>query len=101
MSGNLVHDYGSVNLHPRVYPAHAYSDYRIMNFVEFTVLWTDHDGMIQLGVKVSGSVHAAYHETYLYPSELEELATALRDFPRSSEDEVVLECGSKDPKSYG
>lgn len=72
-----------------------------MNFVEFKVLWIDDDGMIQLAVKASNSVHAMYGEGYLYPDELEEFATALREFPRSSADEIVLECGSKDPKSYG
>ena len=72
-----------------------------MNSVEFTVLWTDHDGMVQLAVKASSSVHATYHESYLYPDDLEEFATALKEFPRSSGDEVVLECGSQDPKWYG
>lgn len=42
-----------------------------------------------------------YHETYLYPNYLEAFATALQQFPRSSADEVILECGSKDPKWYG
>lgn len=37
----------------------------------------------------------------IYPDSLEEFAIALREFPRSSADEVVLECGSKDPKWYG
>ncbi|HET8669301.1 MAG TPA: hypothetical protein VFM05_01385 [Candidatus Saccharimonadales bacterium] len=71
------------------------------NFVEFTVLWTDDDSMVKLAVKASSSVHATYQETYLYPDDLEEFATALKEFPRSSADEVVLECGSKDPKWYG
>jgi hypothetical protein len=71
------------------------------NFVEFTVLWTDDDSMVRLAVKASSSVHVTYHETYLYPDDLEEFATALKEFPRSSADEVVLECGSKDPKWYG
>ena len=69
-----------------------------MNSLEFTVLWTDDDSMFQLAVKASSSVHAMYHETYLYPDSLEEFATSLKEFPRSSADEVILECGSKDPK---
>jgi hypothetical protein len=72
-----------------------------MNLVEFTVLWTDDDSMVKLAVKASSSIHATYHETYLYPDTLEEFATALKQFPRHSTDEVVLECGSKDPKWYG
>lgn len=72
-----------------------------MNFVEFTVLWTDHDGMFKLAVKASNSFHATYNETYVYPADLEEFATALKEFPQSSDDEVVLECGSKDPKWHG
>jgi len=72
-----------------------------MNSVEFTVLWIDYDSMFKLAVKASNSVHATYHETYLYPNYLEDFATALQQFPRSSADEVILECGSKDPKSYG
>ena len=65
------------------------------------MLWTDDDGMFKLAVRVSSSVHATYHEGYLYPVSLEEFATALKEFPRDSSDEVVLECGSKDPKWYG
>ena len=72
-----------------------------MNSVELTVLWTDDDGMIKLAVKASSSVHATYHEGYLYPDSLEEFAIALMEFPRDIADEVVLECGSKDPKWYG
>jgi len=72
-----------------------------MNYVEFTVRWTDDDGMLQVGVKASSSAHATYHEAYLYPDSLEEFATALKEFPRRGEDEVVLECGSKDPQWYG
>ena len=49
-----------------------------MNFVEFTILWTDYDSMVQLAVKASNSVQATYGEVYLYPDELEEFATALR-----------------------
>ncbi|HXQ34186.1 MAG TPA: hypothetical protein VN843_09250 [Anaerolineales bacterium] len=71
-----------------------------MNFVEFTVLWTDDDSMIKLAVKASDCVHATYHETYLYPDDLEEFATALKEFPQGSADEVVLESGSKDPKFH-
>ena len=56
--------------------------------------------MVQLAVKVSSSFHAAYHETYLYPDSLEAFAAALKEFPRGTADEVVLECGSKDPKYY-
>lgn len=69
-----------------------------MNFVEFTVLWTDHDGMLQLGVKASSATHAAYQETYLYPDSLRSFGEGLKDFPRAVAAEVVLECGSKDPK---
>lgn len=72
-----------------------------MNSVEFTVLWTDYDSMVQLAVKVSSSLHATYHETYVYPDCLKEFATSLTTFPRSSADEVILECGSRDPKWYG
>ncbi len=57
--------------------------------------------MVKLAVNASSSFHATYHETYLYPEELEEFATALKEFPRSGADEVVLECGSKEPKWYG
>lgn len=71
-----------------------------MNSVEFTVIWTDDDGMIKLAVKALSSLHAAYHETYLYAECLEEFATALKAFPRSSTDEAVLESGSKDPKGH-
>jgi len=52
-------------------------------------------------VKAASFVHATYNEAYLYPDSLEEFATALKQFPRSSTDEVVLEWGSKDPKCYG
>lgn len=69
-----------------------------MNALRFTVLWTDDDGMTQLAVTASSPVHATYHETYVYPDSLEEFAAALKEFPRGSADEVVLECGSKDPK---
>jgi hypothetical protein len=70
----------------------------IMNSLEFTVLWTDADGMVQLAVKAAGSDHATYHETYLYPDSLEAFAAGLKAFPRAVGAEVVLECGSKDPK---
>ena len=66
-----------------------------MNFLEFTILWTDYDGMFKLAVRASSSTHAAYHETYLYPEDLEAFATELKDYPRASDAEVVLECGSK------
>ena len=72
-----------------------------MNSVELTVLWTDDDGMIKMAVKASSSLHATYNEAYLYPDSLEEFATALKEFPRNIEDEVVMECGSKDPKWHG
>ena len=72
-----------------------------MNSVEFTVLWTDYDGMFKLAVKGSSSLNAAYHETYLYPDDLEAFAAELKEFPRAAGAEVVLECGSKDPQWYG
>ena len=71
-----------------------------MNSVQFRILWTDDDGMIELAVKASGSTHTAYHKTYLYPYELEAFAAGLRDFPQVASPEVVLTSGSKDPKSY-
>ena len=74
--------------------------YHRMNSLKFKVLWTDDDGMLQLAVRASSSVHATHHETYVYPGSLEEFAAALKDFPRDSADEVVLECGSKDPKCH-
>jgi hypothetical protein len=75
---------------------------RRMNSIELTVLWTDDDGMLKLTVKVSSLVHATYHnEAYLYPDSLQEFASALKEFPRDSADEVVLESGSKEPKWYG
>ena len=69
-----------------------------MNRLEFSVLWTDYDGMLQLAVRASSLTHAAYHETYLYADQLAEFADGLRDFPRDASSEVVLECGAKDPK---
>lgn len=71
-----------------------------MNSVEFTVQWTDSDGMVQLAVKASSSTHAAYHETYLYPESLGAFAAWLREFPQANGAEVVLESGSKDTKAY-
>ena len=69
-----------------------------MNSIEFTVLWTDSDGMVQLGVKASSSTHAAHHETYVYPDDLQAFAADLQEFPQAGGAGVVLECGSKDPK---
>jgi hypothetical protein len=54
--------------------------------------------MVQLGVRASSFTHAAYHETYLYPDELEAFAAELKEYPRAIDAEVVLECGSKAPK---
>ena len=71
-----------------------------MNSVEFAVVWTDYDGMFKVGVKASSSTHTAYHETYLYPDELEAFAAELKEFPRAAGAEVVLESGAKDPKYY-
>lgn len=72
-----------------------------MNSVEFTLLWTDDDGMFQLGARASSAAHAAYHEVYVYPEQLTAFANELREFPRDVRSEVVLESGSKDPKWYG
>ncbi|HXS92152.1 MAG TPA: hypothetical protein VN705_22535 [Steroidobacteraceae bacterium] len=69
-----------------------------MNFLELTVLSTDDDGMVQLGVRAASSTHAAYHETHLYPDSLASFGEELKGFPRAVDTEVVLECGSKDPK---
>ncbi|HEX7331761.1 MAG TPA: hypothetical protein VF290_09685 [Pyrinomonadaceae bacterium] len=71
-----------------------------MNSVEFAVVWTDYDGMFKLAVKASSLTHAAYHETYLYPDELEAFASELKEFPRAAGAEVVLESGAKDPKYH-
>ena len=72
-----------------------------MNSVGFTVLWTDYDGMFKLAVRASSYTHMAYHETYMYPQELETFAAELKEFPRAAGAEVVLESGSKDnPKAY-
>lgn len=72
-----------------------------MNSVEFSVLWTDYDGMFKLAVRASSSTHAAYHEIYLNPEELEAFAAGLKGFPQGAGAEVVLESGAKDPKFYG
>ena len=72
-----------------------------MNAIEFTVLWTDYDGMFKLAVRASSHTHAAYHEIYLYPEDLEAFAAGLKEFPQAAGAEVVLESGSKDPKFYG
>ena len=71
-----------------------------MNSVEFTVLWTDYEGMFKLAVKASCPTHATYHETYMYPEELEAFAAELKEFPRAAAPEVVLESGAKDPQVY-
>jgi hypothetical protein len=66
-----------------------------MNSLEFKILWTDDDGMVQLGVRASNFTHAAYHETYLYPEDLQAFAAELKEYPRAVDAEVVLECGAK------
>jgi hypothetical protein len=69
-----------------------------MNVVELTILWTDDDGMLQLAVRATSPTHSAYHETYVYPDSLASFAQELREYPRAVGAEVVLECGSKNPK---
>jgi hypothetical protein len=69
-----------------------------MSRIEFEVLWTDDDGMLQLGIAASSSTHTAYHETYVYPKGLSEFATSLLSFPANLKAEAILECGSKDPQ---
>ncbi len=69
-----------------------------MNSVQFKVVWIDDDGMFQLAVRATSSKHAAYHETYLYPQDLEAFAAGLKDFPQGADAEVVLESGATDPK---
>lgn len=71
-----------------------------MNFLELKILWTDDDGMVKLGVRVSSVTHAAYHETYLYPEDLEAFAAELKEYPRGIDAEVVLESGGKGPKVH-
>ena len=71
-----------------------------MNSVEFAVVWTDYDGMFKLAVKASSFTHAAYHETYLYPDQLEAFASGLMEFPQGAGAEVVLESGGKDPNVH-
>jgi hypothetical protein len=68
-----------------------------MNFLEFKILWTDSDGMVQLAVSASSLTHTAYHETYLYPTDLKAFAAELKEYPRDMDAEVVLECGAKAP----
>lgn len=69
-----------------------------MSRVEIKVLWTDDDGMLEAGFKIASSIHCTYHETYLYPESLATFAKSLIGFPESTDSEVVLKCGSADPK---
>jgi len=71
-----------------------------MNFLEFKILWTDYEGMVKLAVSGSSSTHAAYHETHLYPEDLKAFAEELKEYPRASDAEVVLECGGKGPNVH-
>jgi len=68
--------------------------------MEFEVIWTDTDEMLQLGIKVSSRKNSAYHETYVYPDELAKFAGQLRGFPENAKSEVVFQCGSMDPKFH-
>ena len=72
-----------------------------MSRFEFKVIWTDDDGMFQLGMSMSSSTHMTYHEAYVYPDSLSEFATALLSFPQDLKAEAILTCGSKDPQWYG
>ena len=69
-----------------------------MSRIEFAVVWTDDDGMLQLQFKASTASHMTDHETYAYPDSLVKFGTALVEFPRDLKAEAILECGSKDPK---
>ena len=69
-----------------------------MNSIELVVLWTDDDGMLQLGIRASSAAHTLYHETYVYPDALAEFGKNLTTFPLHAQAAVMFECGSKDPK---
>jgi hypothetical protein len=68
--------------------------------LEFKVLWRDSDEMLKLQVAASNGTHAAIHETYIYPQELQEFGTRLQDFPCEGAREVILESGSDDPRCH-
>jgi hypothetical protein len=63
-------------------------------------LWRDHDGMLEFRFSVHGSGFAAEINFYDYPEAMETFGRTLREFPRSSADEVVFENGSNAPNSY-
>ena len=68
-----------------------------MNSFELTVLGTDYDGLLELGLRASSEVHATYHEVYAYPATLTAFADDLKNFPSNVRSEVVVEFGSRDP----
>jgi hypothetical protein len=69
-----------------------------MNSIVLTVLWTDSDEMLQLGIRLSSRAHMLYHETYIYPDELMAFAKGMMTFPQNANSEVTMESGSRDPK---
>lgn len=71
-----------------------------MNRVDFNVIWTDDDGMLQLGLTVASRTRCAYHETYLYPETMATFAQSLTQFPESQASEAVFECGSREPGAH-
>lgn len=64
------------------------------------LLWRDYDGMLELRFSMRGSGFAAEIDFYDYPKSIETFGLTLREFPRSSTDEVVFESGSNAPNSY-
>jgi hypothetical protein len=71
-----------------------------MNAIELTVVWTDDDQMLKLGVHASNHAHSVYHETYVYPDALAAFGEKLKAFPQTSTCEVTIECGSREPRFH-
>jgi hypothetical protein len=71
-----------------------------MQRIGFEVIWTDDDGMFQLGVRVESATHSAYHETYTYPAGLLKFGEALAAYPNVVSSQVIFEAGSLNPEFH-
>jgi hypothetical protein len=56
--------------------------------------------MAHIEIQVSNNSYTATEDFYIYPSDLFVWGTALQEFPKSTQDKVVLEAGSKSPGYY-
>jgi hypothetical protein len=63
-------------------------------------LMNQSNGMIEVQASVEGMGYAATQDFYVYPNELMQFGEKLQEFPKNTSDEVILESGSTDDRSY-